>query len=79
MTTTDTVEDIEGLVAQMLRGILLKATVDRPSVDERETVSELFAKDTVNLVLTFIANNPSIMDGPIEEDPFTHAGPSTLQ
>lgn len=76
---TNTVEGVEALVAETLRALLLRATIEKQSNALREEISEDFAKDTVNLVLTLIANHPSIMDEPIQEDPFAHVGPRTLQ
>jgi hypothetical protein len=67
--------DIEDVISEVVRAILLKNTIDRPGADEREELSISFAKDTVNLVLTAIVNNPQIMDEEVSE--YTHAGTST--
>ena len=57
---TDQLENIEILIAEMLRTVMLLDRINNPSQEEREAITEVFAKDTVSLVLTSILSEPEL-------------------
>lgn len=68
--TVSNLTDLEDVIGETLRHVMLKDRTTRPTDDERHDLTDRFAKDTVNLILTYLVNNPEVLDQPYTGNDF---------